>query len=133
MVNACPAESDPRPKVSSFVSDPEVMALAGLVVEGTDVLIDVVTEELVRQEPDSIIVKVDRDFLADEDITFSRELGAYIDERLAEGKKLNLLICGDIPIQGWNLILEKYKGMNFKVYYFATACRQVPLCTKILI
>lgn len=133
MVNACPAESDPRPKVQSFVSDPEAVALAGLVVEGTDTLIDIVSEEIGRQHPESIIVKVDRDFLADENITFSRELASYIERRLQEGKSMNLLICGDIPVQGWNTMLERFKGKDLQVFYFAAACRQVPVCTRIRI
>ena len=131
MVNACPPQSDPRPNVADFISNNDTKALAGLTVEGLDTLVQVVYDELVRQEPDSNIVKVDRDFLSDEDITFSKDLGRFIDSKLADGKKLNLIICGDIPVLGWNLLLEKYKGQNVKAYYAAQACRQVPLCTKI--
>jgi len=133
MVNACPPESDPRPRVQAFVSDPEAPALAGLVVEGTDTLIEIVSEEIARQYPESKILKVDRDFLADEDITFSRELATYVEKKLLDGKKLNLLICGDIPVQGWNTMLEKFKGKDLQVFYFAAACRQVPVCTRIKI
>ncbi len=131
MVNACPAESDPRPKVADFVSNKDNKALAGLVVEGTGSLVNIVKEEIQRQEPDSNIVLLDRELLADEDITFGRDLSAFIDKKLAEGKKVNLIIVGDIPIVGWNSILENYKGANMQVYYAAAACRQVPLCTKI--
>ena len=131
MVNACPAESDPRPKVAEFVSNSESKALAGLVVEGLDSLLQIVMEEIRRQEPDSNIILIDRDLLSEEDITFARDLSAFIDRKLSDGKKLNLIISGDIPIIGWNNILEKYKGANIQVYYGAPACRQVPLCTKI--
>jgi len=131
MVNACPAESDPRPKVAEFISNKEVKALAGLVVEGLDSLLQIVMEEIERQEPDSNVVLLDRDRLCDEDITFARDLSAFIDRKLAEGKKLNLIISGDIPVVGWNNILEKYRGMDIQVYYGAPACRQVPLCSKI--
>ncbi|MBE6524382.1 MAG: hypothetical protein E7Z65_05890 [Thermoplasmata archaeon] len=131
MVNACPAESDPRPKVADFVSNKDSKALAGLVVEGTESLVGVVKDEIQRQEPGSNIIVVDRDLLADEDITFARDLSAFIDRKLAEGRKVNLIIVGDIPIVGWNGILDKYKGAEMQVYYVAAACRQVPLCTKI--
>lgn len=133
MVNACPPESDPRPRVQTFVSDSEAPALAGLVVEGTDTLVEIVSEEIARQYPESNILKVDRDFLADEDITFSRELATYVEKKLLDGKKLNLLICGDIPVQGWNTMLEKFKGKDLQVFYFSAACRQVPVCTRIKI
>ena len=131
MVNACPPQSDPRPNVSNFISNEETKALAGLTVEGLDSLVQVVFDELVKQDPGSNIVKVDREFLSDEDITFAKDLGRFIDNKLSEGKRLNLIICGDIPIIGWNLLLEKYKGQNIRAYYVALACRQVPLCTKI--
>jgi len=91
----------------------------------------VVVDELKVQEPDSNIVLLDRELLAEEDITFARDLTAFIDKKLSDGKKLNLVINGDIPVVGWNVILEKYKGSNMMVYYGAPACRQVPLCTKL--
>ena len=131
MVNACPPQSDPRPNVSDFISNKDTKALAGLTVEGLETLVQVVADELARQEPDSNIIKVDRELLSDEDITFAKDLGRFIDNKLADGKRLNLIICGDIPIIGWNLLLEKYRGQNIKAYYVALACRQVPLCTKI--
>lgn len=131
MVNACPPQSDPRPNVADFVSNKDNKALAGLTSEGLDVLVKVVEDELKRQEPDSNTVVIDRELLGDEDITFVKEFTAYIDRKLAEGKKLNMIICGDIPVVGWNLALEAYKGKNLQVYYAAAACRQVPLCTKI--
>ncbi len=133
MVNACPPQSDPRPNVSRFISDPESKALAGTVVDGLEGLLEVVVGELERQEPDSNIVVVDRDLLSDENITFSRELSDYIERRLSEGKKLNLIISGDIPVVGWNTMLEKFRGRDIAVYYGAQACRQVPLCTKLQI
>jgi hypothetical protein len=131
MVNACLPQSDPRQNVADFISNKDNKALAGLTVEGLETLVKVVEDELRRQEPDSDIVVADREFLADEDITFVKEFTAFIDRKLAGGRKLNLIICGDIPIIGWNLALEKYKGSNMQVYYAAAACRQVPLCTKI--
>ena len=131
MVNACPPESDPRPKVADFISNKDNKALAGLTTEGLDTLVKVIVDELKKQEPDSNIFVVDRELLGDEDITFAKDFTAFIDRKLAEGKKLNTVICGDIPVIGWNLALEKYKGCNMQVYYAAAACRQVPLCTKI--
>jgi len=131
MVNACPPQSDPRPNVEKFIKDKDTKALAGLVVEGLDGLLEVVLEELRKQEPESNIVLLDRDLMADEDITFAKDLQAFIERKLSEGKKLNLIIAGDIPVIGWNLMLERFKGANMQVYYGAAACRQVPLCTKI--
>jgi hypothetical protein len=133
MVNACPPQSDPRPNVSKFVSDNNTRALAGLVIEGPDGLMKVVVDELKIQEPESNIVIMDRDLMSDEDITFARDFSAYIDRKLTEGKKLNLIIAGDIPVSGWNLTLEQFKGRDLQVYYCAAACRQVPLCTKLMI
>ena len=131
MVNACPPQSDPRPNVADFISNKDNKALAGLTVEGLETLVKVVEDELRTQEPDSNTFVVDREFLGDENITFAKDLTAYIDRKLSEGKKLNMIICGDIPIIGWNLALEKYKGCNMQAYYATLACRQVPLCTKI--
>ena len=131
MVNACPPQSDPRPNVADFVSDKEKKALSGLTAEGLDTLIGIVVDEIGRQEPDSNIVLVDRDLLSEEDITFGRDLAAFIERKLAEGKKLNLVIAGDIPIVGWNTVIEGFKGKDIQAYYCALACRQVPLCTKI--
>ncbi len=133
MVNACPPQSDPRPNVSKFISDDGTRALAGLVVEGPEGLMKVIVDELKVQEPGSNIVVMDRDLMSDEDITFARDFSAYIDRKLSEGKKLNLIVAGDIPVSGWNLTLEKFKGKNLQVYYCAAACRQVPLCTKLMI
>jgi hypothetical protein len=131
MVNACPPQSDPRPNVADFVSNSDSKAIAGLVVEGLDALLEVVIEEIRRQEPDSNIVLVDRDLLSDKNITFARELGDYIEQELSKGKKLNLIINGDIPVIGWNTMIERFKGRDIQVYYGAPACRQVPLCSKI--
>jgi hypothetical protein len=133
MVNACLPESDPRPKVAEFVSNESSVALAGLVAEGMEGLLKVVIDEVRIQEPDSKIVLVDRDLLSDEDITFPKELAAFIDRCLSDGKKLNLFIAGDIPVPGWNMVLEQFSGRNIQVYYAAAACRQVPLCTKLRI
>ena len=46
MVNACPPESDPRPKVADFISNKDNKALAGLTTEGLDALVRVVVDEL---------------------------------------------------------------------------------------
>lgn len=133
MVNACPPESDPRPKVSEFISNDDAKALAGLVAEGTEALMQIVVDELRRQQPGSNIVIMDRGLMSDEDITFARDLSVYIEKRLSEGKRLNLIIAGDIPVSGWNLELQKFKGRDLQVFYCAAACRQVPLCTKLTI
>ena len=131
MVNACPPQSDTRPNVADFISNKDKNALAGLATEGLDTLLQIVVEEIRRQEPDSNVVLLDRDLMSDENITFPKELSAFIDRKIAEGKKLNLVVAGDVPIVGWNLVIERYKGSNLQAYYGTLACRQVPLCTKI--
>ncbi len=131
MVNACPPQSDLRPKVAEFISNDDCKVLAGLVVEGLGPLLDVVIEELRRQQPESNIILMDRDLLSDEDITFPREFTAFIERELSEGKRLNLIVEGDIPVPGWNMELEKFKGKDLRVYYGVAACRQVPICSKV--
>jgi len=132
MVNACPVQADPRLNVSDFVSNYSTRAMAGLVTEGLIPMMDILEEELKKQEPESLTVRIDRDLLADEDICFARELSAYIDGKRALGKKVNLLIVDDIPVIGWNNLIEEYKGSGMQAYYGSLACRQVPLCTKLL-
>jgi hypothetical protein len=131
MVNACPPQSDPRPNVADFISNKDTKALAGLTVEGLETLVQVVADEIRRQEPESNVVIADREFLSDEDITFGKDLEAYINRKLSDGKRLHLILCGDIPVIGWNTVLEKFRGKNIKAYYTVLACRQVPLCSKI--
>jgi len=132
MVNACPVQADPRLNVSDFVSNYSIRAMAGLVTEGLIPLMEVLEDELKKQEPDSLVVRIDRDVLADEDICFGRELKAYIDGKRVSGKKVNLLILDDIPVVGWKDVIEEYKGSGMQVYYGSLACRQTPLCTKVL-
>ncbi len=132
MVNACPVQADPRLNVFDFVSNDSIRAMSGLVTEGLIPMMDVLEEELKKQEPESLTVRIDRDLLADEDICFSRELSAFIDGKLASGRKLNLIIVDDIPVVGWNVLMENYRGSGVQVYYGTLACRQVPLCTKLL-
>ena len=131
MVFATPPETDPRPLVSGFVATKEPTAISGIKTEGMGTLIQIVLDEIARQEPDSIILKVDREFLADNRITFPRELEAFIGDRLSEGKKVNAVICGNIPVQNWHLVFEKYKGQNIEVYFCEYNYKLVPNCTKL--
>ena len=131
MVNACPPQSDPRPKVEDFVSNSETKAISGLVTEGLDSLLEVVMAEIRRQQPDSNVILVDRELLSEENITFARELSDFVERELSDGRKLNLIFSGDIPIIGWNMAIERFKGRNICAYYGVLACRQVPLCSKI--
>ena len=131
MVNACPPESDPRPKVGDFISNEDTKVISGLVTEGLGSLMGVVADEIRRVEPDSNVIIVDRDLLSEENITFARELGEFIDKKLSDGKKLNLIIEAQIPVNGWNLMIEQFSDRNIMIYYAALACRQTPICSKI--
>ena len=65
LIQSCPSESDPRDKVTGFVSDRNIGSIGGLRTDGMQFLIDLVKGEIEKQEPDSRIVMLDRDFLID--------------------------------------------------------------------
>ncbi len=131
VIEACPNEADPRPVVAEFVAKKEPSAIAGLSMEGMDTLVQIVFDEIKKQEPEANNVKVDREFLSDNKIIFPREFKAYIEKRLAEGKKLNLLICNAIPVQNWNMVVSEFKGQDISVYYCDYNYKLVPTCTKL--
>ena len=79
MVYACPAESDPRDKLEDYVKDPKYKTIAGLRTEGLQGLIDLVTAEIKRQEPDSKMIFIDREVLSDNGIDFPKDLARYME------------------------------------------------------
>ena len=85
MVYACPAESDPRDKLEDYVKDPEYKTIAGLRTEGLQGLIDLVTAEIKRQEPDSKTIFIDREVLSDNGIDFPKDLAKYMEGEMASG------------------------------------------------
>ena len=131
MVNACPQESDPRPKVSEFVSNDDVKVISGLVSEGLDTLLQIVIDELRKANPEAETILLDRDFLSDNNITFARELESFLSSELDSGKKINLVVISDLPLNGWNLVLEKFAGRDLKAFYGSIACKRVPICSKV--
>ena len=132
MVYACPAESDPRDKLEDYVKDPEYKTIAGLRTEGLQGLIDLVTAEIKRQEPDSKTIFVDREVLSDNGIDFPKDLERYFREEMASGERCNFLLCDDLPVVNWQSALLSLKGADAQVYCFSVACRQIPSCSKML-
>ena len=132
MVYACPAESDPRDKIENFVKDPEFRTIAGLRTDGMQKLIDLVKAEVIRQEPDSETIFIDRDLLSDERIDFASDLAAYFERKMSSGSRVNFLMTDDIPVINWNAAMSALAGKDAQVYCFTVACRQIPACSKLL-
>src|SRR5574344_925750 len=95
MVNLCPNEADPKDNVEEFVRNPEVLMMPGLRGVSLEPMMRVVEEELRKQEPESEIVILNRDVLADESIMMPKELTDYLLKRAECGKKLNVLVMED--------------------------------------
>ncbi len=131
-LQSCPSESDPRDKVAGFVSDRSVGSIGGLRTDGMQFLIDLVTEEIRRQEPDSRLVILDRDFLSDNGVDFARDLDRVMDRMTLEGARVNWIVEQDVPVMDWQKALEKLRGRDTQVYMFTNACRQVPCCFRLL-
>ena len=132
MVYACPAESDPRDKLEDFVRNPEHKTIAGLRTEGLQTLIDLVKAEVEKQEPDAETVFLDREVLADNGIDLAGDLTKYLEKLASTGKKVNILLCDDLPIINWQGSVAKLKGKPTQAYCFSVACRQIPSCSKLL-
>lgn len=130
MVNLCPNEADPRDNVEDFVRNPDVQIMPGLRGEGPGPMMDVLEAEIRRQHPDSAIIRVDRDLLADEGISFPRELESFLLDKLSCGKPLHVLIMEDLPVVGWQSSLEALRGKGAQVYCAGYSCKFVPVCTK---
>ena len=131
-LQSCPSESDPRDKVAGFVSDRSVGSIGGLRTDGMQFLIDLVTEEIRRQEPDSRLVILDRNFLSDNGVDFARDLDRVMDRMTLEGARVNWIVEQDVPVMDWQKALEKLRGRDTQVYMFTNACRQVPCCFRLL-
>jgi len=133
MVSACPTESDPRVNVNVFITDDKVRNIAGLRVEGLKSLMDVVKDALVKNYPDSNIILLSRDIIAENDICFSRDLESYVISKLDADRGNNILIYDDLAMNGWQNAFSSVKGSyDAQVFFGSTACHQVPLCSKLL-
>lgn len=131
-LKSCPGESDPREKVGAFVSDDSMGSIGGYRLDGLQFLKDLVVEEIRRQEPDSEMVELDRDFLSDHRIDFERDLTKVMDEMTSGDRKVNWIVFEDLPVMGWQMSLERIRDRDTQVYLFTTACRQVPCCFKLI-
>ena len=127
MVNLCPNEADPRDNVEEFVRNPEVLMMPGLRGVGLEPMMRVVEEELRKQEPESEIVILNRDVLADESIMMPKELTASLLKRAACGKKLNVLVMEDLPVIGWQSCLEPLRNKDAQVYCAGFYCKFIPV------
>lgn len=132
MISSCPSESDPRDKVGDFVSKKDVASIAGFRLDGLEFLKDLVVEEIRKQEPESRIVLLDRDYVSDNGIDFVRDLKKNMETVMSEGGRVNWIVFQDVSVMDWQTALEVLKGKNAQVYFFTSACRQVPCCFKLL-
>lgn len=114
------------------MSNPEYKTIAGLRTEGLQGLIDLVTAEIKRQEPDSKTIFIDREVLSDNGIDFPKDLAKYMEGEMASGQRCNFLMCDDLPVINWQSALQGMQGRNVQVYCFSVACRQIPSCAKML-
>lgn len=131
-LSSCPMEGDPREKVEEFVSGSGCSSIAGYRLDGLDFLKDLVVEEIRRQEPDSRIIFLDRDYISDNGIDFARDLRKNLEKVTAEGDRVDWIVCQDLPVMDWQTALDALQGKNAQVYFFTNACRQVPCCFKLL-
>ncbi|UAL07922.1 MAG: hypothetical protein KRP56_01285 [Candidatus Methanogranum gryphiswaldense] len=131
MVNACPAEGDPRLVVEKFVSDSSLRTIAGLREEGTKGLIKIVREEVLKQDPSANIILLDRDSTAR--YLFPRELTFYIESMCGPDRNNVVLIPEELSMNGWQHSFSPLieKGYKIQVYFASSACRQVPICSKL--
>ncbi len=132
MISSCPSESDPRNKVGDFVSKKDVASIAGFRLDGLEFLKDLVVEEIRKQEPESRIVLLDRDYVSDNGIDFVRDLKKNMETVMSEGGRVNWIVFQDVSVMDWQTALEVLKGKDAQVYFFTSACRQVPCCFKLL-
>ena len=132
MISSCPSESDPRDKVGDFVSKKDVASIAGFRLDGLEFLKDLVVEEIRKQEPESRIVLLDRDYVSDNGIDFVRDLKNNMETVMSEGGRVNWIVFQDVSVMDWQTALEVLKGKDAQVYFFTSACRQVPCCFKLL-
>lgn len=123
------SESDPRPRLSKFVSDPSVKTISGLRSEGLGTLLGLVQEEVRRQSPDTEILVLDRDFMSDHHVLTAKELGSALVD-ITFGKRYAIFLDISFPVVNWQEALD-YLGDDVSVYVGSLACRQVPVCTRI--
>jgi len=132
MVTACPSESDPKLYVEKFLKDPKDKVLAGLRTEGCRSLMTVVMNEIISQDPTANIIKLDRDILADSKVDFPRELLPFFKNQIKPSVENYILLFDTPEIIGWEQIIPQLAADNVHLLSASSACRQVPICTKLL-
>ena len=115
MISSCPSESDPRDKVGDFVSKKDVTSIAGFSLYGLEFLKDLVVEEIRKQEPESRIVLLDRDYVSDNGIDFVRDLKNNMETVMSEGGRVNWIVFQDVSVMDWQTALEVLKGKDAQV------------------
>ena len=133
IISSCPAEGDPVPKVHDFVAKNDVPSIAGFRLDGLEYLKNLVVDEIKAQEPESRIIDLDRDYVSDNGIDFLRDLRKNLEKVTAEGGRVNWIVFQDVPVMDWQAALDVLKGKDAQVYFFTSACRQVPCCFKLLL
>ncbi len=132
MVNSCPVEADPRENVERFVNDDSVRVMSGLRTEGVGPMMDVLEAEIRRQRPDSTLIILDRDVISDNGICFPRELADYLTSSMMPDTECDIIIREDLPIVGWQAVMDGFRREGVRAYLASTGCRQVPVCSRIL-
>lgn len=128
---SCPGESDPKDHVADFVSKKGIMSMSGFRLDGLDYLKKVVLDEISRTEPSTRIIELDRDYISDNGIDFVRDLRKKLQEEVSEGK-VCFVVVQDVSVMDWQAALDVLQGKDAQVYFFTTACRQVPCCFKLI-
>ncbi|MCQ2084575.1 MAG: hypothetical protein MJZ21_00325 [archaeon] len=130
MAGVCTTESNPESKVSAFVSDSSMKSLSGNREQGLDGLMDVIREEVLRQNPGTKIILVDRDFMGEHKVLTSRELGAALID-LTFGETSAVFMTESVPIIQWQEALEYLDRETTQFYFGSHACGHIPLCVKL--
>ena len=133
IISSCPAEGDPVPKVHDFVAKNDIPSIAGFRLDGLEYLRNLVVDEIKAQEPESRIIDLDRDYVSDNGIDFLRDLRKNLEKVTSEGGRVNWIVFQDVPVMDWQAALDVLKGKDAQVYFFTSACRQVPCCFKLLL
>ena len=131
MINLCPNEADPSDGIDAFLKDPEILVLPGLRNQILQ-MAECVEQGLRAAEPDSEIIVLNRDTLVDLGISFPSELRSFLQGKLSEGRKVNVIVMEDIPVIGWQSAMEVLRGADAEVYGVSMSCKFVPICVKLL-
>ena len=105
-ISSCPTESDPRDKVADFVSKKDIPSIAGFRLDGLEFLKDLVIEEIRKQEPDSRMIILDRDYVSDNGIDFVRDLKKNMESVMTEGGRVNWIVVQDVSVMDWQTALD---------------------------